>query len=447
MREVWTQTLEALRSELPQHTYNTWLKPLQYQSATENEVRVEVPNVFYRDRLQQDYAELLRKRLRQLSQQESLDVSFVVSQKTDESVSLLRDISRAKKEFNRQEKAAVAIEGLNPRYTFESFVVGSSTEFAHAATRAVAQTPGRTYNPLFIYGGVGLGKTHLLCAIGNMVASEQTARKIVFRTAEQFTNELIAAIRYEKTTEFRARYRKACDILLIDDVQFIGGKERTQEEFFHTFNALYEDNKQIVLTSDQTPDEIPDLDDRLRSRFQLGLLCDIQPPDVETRVAILTKKAEAQGVFLPDDVALFLATHIKSNIRVLEGALVRLAAFASISRREITLELTREVFQSLGTEDSSITMELIQKRVAEFFNLNLSDIRSPRRHRMIAQPRQIAMYLCRKLTPASFPEIGHRFGGKDHTTVMHGVSKIERLLYEDPRLRQTVATIEQNLTT
>lgn len=445
MEETWKQTLHDLEGELPPHAFNTWLRPLNYKTTESNHVLVEVPNSFYRDRLKADYASLIRSKLREHAQNENVEISFVISSPNEKASSLLQDISRIKKEISQQKVDAKAPEGLNNRYTFHSFVVGSSNQFAHAASLAAASNPGKTYNPLFLYGGVGLGKTHLLCAIGNEILTRRPSSRVIYQTSEQFTNELINAIRYQKNEAFRNKYRQSCDILLLDDIHFLGGKERTQEEFFHTFNTLHQNNRQIVLTSDQLPADIPDLDERLRSRFQWGLFCDIQPPEIETRVAILKKKAEGEGLSIPDQVAYFIASSIKSNVRVLEGALIRLAAFASLSRRELSLDLAEEVFGSFVSENPSISISGIQKRVAEFFNLNVSDLKSARRHKIVAQPRQIAMYLCRKLTSASFPEIGSRFGGKDHTTVMHGVKKIEQLLDQDPRLRKTIHAIEQSV--
>ena len=452
MQTVWNQTLEQLQAALPTHAFNTWVKPIQFRAMEADTLVLEVPNAFYRDRLSREYGELIQEKVREFSHNPSLSVDFVIppAPSNGSGDSFLRDLSKAKQILPKTTPSPTKDGGTSDRpmakYTFDSFVVGNSNQFAHAASRAVAQEPAKTYNPLFIYGGVGLGKTHLLCAIGNQILSTSPDSRILYRTAERFMNELINAIRYEKTLEFRTRYRQSCDVLLVDDIQFFSGKERTQEEFFHTFNALYEANKQIVVTSDKYPKEIPDLDERLRSRFEWGLFADIQPPDVETRAAILKKKAETERLDLPDDVAFFLATNVKSNVRVLEGALIRLAAFASISGRKVTLELTKELFTTLAPEDRSITIEMIQKRVAEFFNLNISDLKSSRRHRVVALPRQVAMYLGRKLTTFSFPELGARFGGKDHTTVMHAVQKIERMLQpDDSALRKTVATIEQSL--
>ncbi len=445
IKEVWSRTLSDLREEVSDHSFNTWLKPIHLKGFQDDQIFLQVPNNFYRDRIQHTYADKIRKNFERHFCRKP-DISFVVSKERKESSSLLKDIRETQKVLDKPSPPKSEIDGMNLKHTFDTFVVGAGNQFAHAAAQAVAQAPGETYNPLFIYGGVGLGKTHLLCAVGDQIAKARPGSRVVYRTAERFMNDLINSIRYEKTLEFRSRYRESCDVLLVDDIQFLAGKERTQEEFFHTFNALHEANKQIVLTSDRFPKEIPDLDERLRSRFQSGLFCDIQPPDVETRVAILKKRAESESLVLPDDVALFLAKKVKSNIRVLEGAFIRLTAFASISRRPITLELTEEVFGSLAPEESRITIEAIQKRVAEFFNLNVADLKSSRRHKVVALPRQIAMYLSRKLTQASFPELGSRFGGKDHTTVMHAVQKVERLLDDDSPLRNSVSTIEKTLT-
>ncbi|MFH1262436.1 MAG: chromosomal replication initiator protein DnaA [Pseudomonadota bacterium] len=443
MKDCWNRAVAHFQSSLTPHLFDTWLRPLQFRSLDEARVVVEVPNSFYRDRLEETYARPLRDKLRELAGAPLLDLTFVLAE--EPSSAAPAPIFPPPVPVGRT-PAVIEPDGpaSNRRYTFEAFVVGTSNQFAHAAASATAASPGKTYNPLFIYGGVGLGKTHLLCAVGNRIAA-QPGMRVVYRSTEQFMNELINAIRFEKTEEFRTRYRKNCDVLLLDDIQFLSRKERTQEEFFHTFNALHQANKQIVMTSDQTPREIPDLDERLRSRFQWGLFCDIQPPDVETRVAILKKKAAASSVELPDDAALFLATQVKSNVRVLEGAFIRLSAHASLSGQPITLALARDTFASAAAESPGLSVETIQRRVAEFFNLNVSDLKSPRRHKVVALPRQIAMYLSRKLTPASFPEIGERFGGKDHTTVMHGVSKIDRVLASDPRIRSTLAAIEQSL--
>jgi chromosomal replication initiator protein len=334
---------------------------------------------------------------------------------------------------------------LNRKYTFGEFVAGSSNQFAVAAAMAVANNPATTYNPLFIYGGVGLGKTHLINAIGNFILSSNREMKVCYYTSEKFMNELINSLRYAKMDEFRNKFR-SMDVLLIDDVQFIAGKERTQEEFFHTFNALYESHKQIVVTSDKFPKEIPGLEERLRSRFEWGLIADIQPPDVETKQAILKMKAEQNGIQLPEEVALFLATSVSSNVRELEGFLIRIGAYASLTSTPVTLEMAREVLKDILVEKNrELTVEEIQKTVAAHFSIKISDLKSAKRLKALVLPRQIAMYLSRILTSCSYPEIGERFGGKDHSTIIHAIKKIEKHMEEDFQLRSTVNTLKNVL--
>ncbi len=341
--------------------------------------------------------------------------------------------------------AAAPTTGLDPRYTFETFVVGSSNQFTQAACQAVAERPSKAYNPLFIYGGVGLGKTHLLHAVGHRITCLFPDLRVLHLSSERFTNDLITAIRYDRTAEFRAKYR-TIDLLLIDDIQFIAGKERTQEEFFHTFNDLYDSRKQIVVSSDRSPKEIPEIEERLRSRFQWGLIADIQPPDLETRVAILQKKAELGGVRLSDGVAYLIASRIKSNIRALEGSLTRLIAFCAMTGREMTVERAQEVLAEIWGEDNRvITIEQIQHNVSDFFGVLLSDLKAKTRTRAIAFPRQIAMYLSRHLTNFSLLEIGRAFGGKDHTTVLHAVQKVQRLQQEDPKARKAIDTLRRKI--
>ena len=333
---------------------------------------------------------------------------------------------------------------LNNRSTFDNFVVGSSNQFAHAASLAVATQPGSAYNPLFIYGGVGLGKTHLLHAIGNQILSHWPFQ-VVYLSAESFINELINSIRYEKIPEFHDKYR-SMDVLLLDDVQFMAGKERTQEEFFHTFNDLYQSQKQIVVTSDKVPKDIPELEERLRSRFEWGLIADIQAPDMETRVAILNKKAESENLFLPGDVAIFLASHIHSNVRVLEGTLTRLKAFSGISGQPISIDMCKNILQDVLEEKrSAFTLEQVIKAVSRYYNIKLSDLKSPKRSKPIANARQVAMYLCRELTSDSFPEIGESFGGKDHSTVIHAVKKVEAVLKENGKTKEDMTAIKKLL--
>ncbi len=328
------------------------------------------------------------------------------------------------------EAADAAQPGLGPRYSFDTFIVGPSNQFAHAACRAVAESPSRSYNPLFIYGGVGLGKTHLMHAIGHYVLTNSNL-KLTYISSERFMNEMINALRYDRVLEFRERYRSV-DVLLVDDVQFLAGKEGTQTEFFHTFNALYDAQKQIVISSDCPPHEIPSLEERLRSRFEWGLIADIQPPDIETKVAILKKKAETEGIPLPDNVAIYIAGKIKSNIRELEGSLIRLIAYASLTGREISLPLAQDVLRNvLQNDDKAITIEIIQKFVSEYYQLKLGELKSRNNSKSIAMPRQIAMYLCKNLTTASLPEIGKSFGGKHHSTVIHSIRKIEDLRQKD----------------
>lgn len=335
---------------------------------------------------------------------------------------------------------------LLPKYTFGNFVVGASNQFAHAAAKAVANQPGVHYNPLFLYGGVGLGKTHLVNAIGHQISEQDPQSVIVYLSSESFMNELIAALRRDRMDDFKSRFRRV-DVLIVDDVQFLAGRERTQEEFFHTFNSLYERRRQIILTSDKFPKEIPDLEERLRNRFEWGLIADIQPPDMETRVAILEKKAEFEQIDLPHDVALFLAAHIDSNVRELEGSLTRLGAFASLNKCPITVDFAREVLQGVLRErkESTLTIESIQEVVCNFFRLRVNELRSKKRARSIALPRQLAMYLCRRHTDASFPVIGDRFGGRDHSTVIHATHVIERRVREDPKFRSIVDELERLL--
>jgi chromosomal replication initiator protein len=358
--------------------------------------------------------------------------------------------SRPEPAIPSTETEAPAVEfttdaGLTPRYTFDTFVVGPSNQFAEAACRAVAEVPSRSYNPLFIYGGVGLGKTHLMHAIGQYVLVHASHLKLTYISAERFMNEMINALRYERIIDFRERYR-AVDILLVDDIQFIAGKEGTQNEFFHTFNALYESQKQIVLSSDRPPHEIPAVEERLRSRFEWGLIADIQPPDLETKIAILKKKAEAEGVPLPDDVGLFIAERIKSNIRELEGSLIRLVAYASLTGREISVDLAQDVLKNvIASGDKVVTIDAIQKHVSDYYQLKVSELKSRNNSKSVAMPRQVAMYLCKSLTRASLPEIGRSFGGKHHSTVIHSIRKVEELRKRDPDFNTVINTFMESI--
>ena len=434
---LWTRLLTGLERRIPATTLDNWVRPCRLDSVQGDHLRIAAPSKFARDWLAQHHADAFQAVARELiggNPRVSFDVdrNAPAADGTDPPPPI--------------EAATSHATGLSARYTFESFVVGNSNQFAQAACQAVADLPSKAYNPLFIYGGVGLGKTHLLHAVGHQIAKAYPHLLVLYLSSERFTNELINAIRYDRTAEFRAKYRNI-DLLLIDDIQFISGKERTQEEFFHTFNDLYEARKQIVMSSDAAPKEIPDLEERLRSRFEWGLIADIQPPDFETRVAILKKKAEIERVRLPDDVAYLIASRIKANIREIEGSLTRMVAFCALSGRDMTVDLAQEVLADLWGEDERIiTIDHIQRKVAEFFGIKLSDLRAQNRTKAIAFPRQIAMYLARQLTHASLSEVGRAFGGKDHTTVLHGVEKIQQMLQEDPKFKKTIDSITQNIT-
>ena len=431
---LWTRVLAALEGRIPETAIESWLRPCRVTAMDGDAIRIAAPNKYSRDWLIQHYTETIQSAARTVLGGNPV-VTFEIDREPERAPAPPRELP-----------AVPLSNGLSPRYTFESFVIGNSNQFAQAASQAVAELPSKAYNPLFIYGGVGLGKTHLLHAVGHEIARLYPSLRLLYLSTERFTNDLINAIRYDRTAEFRAKYR-TIDLLLIDDIQFISGKERTQEEFFHTFNDLYEARKQIVLSSDAAPKEIPDLEERLRSRFEWGLIADIQPPDFETRVAILKKKAEIERVRLPDDVAYLIASRIKANIREIEGSLTRILAFGALSGREMTTELAHEVLSDLWGEDERvITIEHIQRKVADFFTLKLSDLRAKNRTRAIAFPRQIAMYLSRQLTHASLAEIGRAFGGKDHTTVLHAVEKLQTMLLEDAKLKRTIDTLTQGIT-
>jgi len=443
MNDTVQKVIASLQTKISGLNYNNWIKPATFHLKDGEHLKIEVPNKFIRDWISENYLNLIKYELFKITGTEH-EISFDIVE--DESVPESAPVEASPIEILPNSTKKKSPDGLNPKYTFESFVVGSSNQFCHAASRAVANLPALAYNPLFIYGGVGLGKTHLLNAIGLELLRTQKQVKVLYVHAEHFTNELINSIRYEKMFEFRKKYRESCDVLLMDDIQFIAGKERTQEEFFHTFNFLYESRRQVVVTSDRFPKDITQLEERLRSRFEWGLIADIQAPDTETRVAIIRKKSEGDGIVLPDEVAMFLATHIRNNVRELEGSLIRLSAFSSLSGNEITLEMAREVLKNIIPDRSrSLTVEAIQKLVADHYNVKISDLKSPRRLRVLAVPRQIAMYLCRKHVRSSFPELGLKFGGKDHSTVVHAVQKIEKLLLQDVTLRNEINSLEKML--
>lgn len=444
---TWKSFQDRIRNKIGEMNYSKWfsyVRPIREENDT---LTLGVPDKFYQDWIEEYYLETLITELSALENRAmeiSLDVDPSIAKEIDNKIKTEPEPLPASN--SQAFPTQVVSTGLNPRYTFDRFVVGSGNQFAQAAAKAVADLPGGHYNPLFVYGGVGLGKTHLVSAIGLEIIKKYPSSRVLYVTAESFMNEVIFGIRYDKMVEFRKKYRANCDVLLMDDIQFLGGKERTQEEFFHTFNTLLELQKQIVVTSDRFPKEISDIDDRLRSRFEWGLIADIQPPDLETRVAILKRKADASNMALPDDVAMYLATRIRSNIRELEGSLIRLSAYSSLFKSPITMAFAEQVLAHLVNKNTSVcSIDSIQKMVSDYYKLKPADLKSPRRMKSLVLPRQIAMYLCKKHAGASFPEVGEKFGGKDHTTVMHAVRKIEAELISNLKLKDDVEFLEKKL--
>ena len=440
--KIWTQTTDQIRTLLNTETYNLWFSSVQPVSLNQSSITLEVPNEFSEVWLKDNYFELLQNALATASGRK-LNIKFKVAEGNGAAP------APAKPARGKKAAAKKANDGdlvFNPRNTFDTFVVGNNNSFAHAAAMAVAQQPGKAYNPLFLYGGTGLGKTHLLHAVGQHVAGTKKAAKVSYVSSEKFTNEYIAAIQENQLVKFRKKYRQT-DVLLIDDIQFLAGKERIQEEFFHTFNALHEAHKQIVLTCDRPASEIQNLEHRLVSRFEWGLVTDLQPPDVETRLAILRNKVKTMGVEIPEDVLTFLANRIRTNIRRLEGALIRVASYAHLTGKELTNDvvenLLREILQEEGRH--TITIEVIQKKVAEKFDLRMADMTSKRRPENIAFPRQIAMFLSRQLTEHSLSAIGEAFGGRDHGTVLHACRLVKDRMEIDANVRQTVHYLEKQL--
>ena len=423
---------------LPSVTVDTWIKPVEVVGLSNGALSIAVPNKFYMSWFSENYEEIIKRVLREICGRE-LELSYVIKKKIDRRTP---DLPEARSENIETRRTR---NNFNPKYTFENFVVGPSNQLAHASSIAVAENPGKVYNPLFIYGGVGLGKTHLLHAIAHRALEKKPNLNVCYISTEKFVNELIESIKNDRMDQFRRKYRKL-DILLIDDIQFISGKDRTQEEFFHTFNELYNEGKQIVISSDRPPTEMNNIEDRLKSRFQWGLIVDIQPPDLETRIAILRKKAEVEGIKLSYEVAHMIAKRIKSNIRELEGCLTKISATASLMGKEISLELVRSILDTLyPQQELSVSAENIIKLVASKFGIKVSEIKSKKRNRNIVIPRQMAMYLIRKLTPLSLPEIGEVFGGMDHTSVLHGIRKMENLLKSDSEMLKIAKEIEEEL--
>ncbi|NEZ47854.1 chromosomal replication initiator protein DnaA [Clostridium niameyense] len=442
LKEIWEKTINIIKGELTEVSFNTWIKSITPISIENNILKLGVPNDFTRGILDSRYKDLIVNALKLITSKKFNIDFIIISEKALDNIDT-KDIHNSRKNILVNDEMSTM---LNPKYTFDSFVIGNSNRFAHAASLAVAESPAKAYNPLFIYGGVGLGKTHLMHAIGHYILEHNPQSKVVYVSSEKFTNELINSIKDDKNVEFRNKYRNV-DILLIDDIQFIAGKERTQEEFFHTFNALYEANKQIILSSDRPPKEIPTLEDRLRSRFEWGLIADIQAPDFETRMAILKKKADVENLNIPNEVMVYIATKIKSNIRELEGALIRIVAFSSLTNKEISVELASEALKDIisNKQTKQVTIEIIQEIVANYYNLKIEELKSARRTRNIAFPRQIAMYLSRKLTDMSLPKIGEEFGGRDHTTVIHAYEKISTNLKKDESLQNAIKELKKRI--
>lgn len=443
IHELWRQVLEKIEKTLSKPSFDTWLKTTKATTLEEDSLIVAAPNEFARDWLESRYSPLITDTLYETTGV-NMKVKFVVPQNPDmiaEEPPVPQRKIAAQPSIYEQPTSI-----LNPKYTFDTFVIGSGNRFAHAASLAVAEAPAKAYNPLFIYGGVGLGKTHLMHAIGHYVIQHNPSAKVVYLSSEKFTNEFINSIRDNKAVEFRNKYRSV-DVLLIDDIQFLAGKEQTQEEFFHTFNALHEESKQIVISSDRPPKEIPTLEDRLRSRFEWGLITDIQPPDLETRIAILRKKAKAENLDIPNEVMIYIASQIDSNIRELEGALIRVVAYSSLINQDIDTNLAAEALKDIipSSKPKVITIADIQRAVGEVYQLKMEDFKAKKRTKSVAFPRQIAMYLSRELTDASLPKIGDEFGGRDHTTVIHAHEKITKALQTDAQLQETIRSLIDKL--
>jgi chromosomal replication initiator protein len=431
---LWDKFLERVKSRVSINTFNTWFQPTRLNRAETKVVYVQIPTTVFRQVLTRTYGEIVKAVFHELAVP-AMRVQYVCTEEESASAVPVAAIKRSKLDFESSDHQ------LNPRYTFDSFVVGKSNEFAHAASRAVAEQPSKAYNPLFLYGGVGMGKTHLMHAIGHTIKQRNPAARLIYVSAEKFTIEVINSLRFDKMFSFRERFHTV-DVLLVDDIQFIAGKERTQDEFFHTFNALYEQHKQIVISSDCLPKDISSIEERLRSRFGCGLIADIQPPDVETKIAILQKKAENDRFTLPDDAAEYIARAIKSNVRELEGALTRLMAYASLTGATVSLATAQQVLRNIiASPEKRVAIDLIQKRVSEHFNLREQDLKFRSNTCAIAFPRQVAMYIVKQLTTASLLEIGRQFGGKHHTTVLHSINKIEEMRRSDKELNRTITRL------
>ena len=448
MEEIWLKAQSNIEKVLTPQSFNTWIKPIKFLSVSDYRIELAVPNKFIKEWVVDKYLGIIQEAITSLTD-DKYQIYFSISEPPVLPPLADAPFSHDEGDIYLPDKKSIRhsyfISNLNPKYTFDNFVCGTSNQFAHAAAQSVACNPASGYNPLFIYGGVGLGKTHLLIAIGNHIIGNNNNAKVCYYTSEKFMNELINCLRYNKMDQFRSKFR-SMDVLLIDDVQFIAGKERTQEEFFHTFNSLHESHKQIVVTSDKFPKDIPGLEERLRSRFEWGLIADIQPPDIETKIAILKKKADIDSINLPDDVALFLASSSTNNVRELEGMLIRLGAFSSLTGNSISLSMAQNLLKDIIVDKTKeITIEMIQKNVADYFKLKVADLKSDKRLKALVVPRQIAIFLCRDLTKCSYPEIGEKFGGKDHSTIIHSFRKIEKLITHNMDTKNTVDILKRNL--
>ncbi len=441
MTDLWTEALRGLQPRLGRETYDLWLRPLELLDADDARVRLRAPSQFMKEWFENHYlAAVLDEMRTRVATLPAIEIEVAI----DAPVPAPSEAAPSAPAPAAKPARAPAPTGLAERYRFDTFITGASNELAASAAAAVAEEPGQRFNPLLLYGGVGLGKTHLLHAVGHAIHERHPALRIVYLSAERFMNEFISAVRYNQFDEFRQRYREDCDVLLIDDIQFIAGRDRTMDEFFHVFNALYEAGKQIMVTADRTPSDMQGMEERLTSRLNWGLVADVKAPDLETRVAILRQKAEQDRIAIPDDVCVVLATRVRSNVRELEGALVRVATFASLKGKPITEAFVREVLGEGAEADrrsAPITVDAVQKLVAQHFAVRIADLKGQRRHKGIARPRMIAMYLCRELTGASFPEIGLRFGGKDHSTVINACKRMSSIQQEDPELRATIGQL------
>lgn len=454
MTDIWTEALRGLQPRLGRETYDLWLRPLELLAADETRVRLRAPSQFMKEWFENHYlAAVLDEMRSRVPQLPAIEIEIAIDTAPEPEPEPKREPGEGSRSVSASRPApkpaaAPPPTGLADRYRFDTFITGASNELAASAAAAVAEEPGQRFNPLLLYGGVGLGKTHLLHAVGHAIHENHPEMRIVYLSAERFMNEFISAVRFNQFEEFRQRYREDCDVLLIDDIQFISGRDRTMDEFFHVFNALYEAGKQIMVTADRTPSDMQGMEERLTSRLNWGLVADVKAPDLETRVAILRQKAEQDRIAIPDDVCVYLATLVRSNVRELEGALVRVATFASLKGKPITEAFVRDVLgeaNEVALRSAPITVEAVQKAVAQFFSVRIADLKGQRRHRGIARPRMIAMYLSRELTGASFPEIGLRFGGKDHSTVINACKRMTSIQTEDPELRATITQLRGQL--